>query len=348
MRIGFITLGSKVPSTRFRFLPYLPHLQQRGHSCQVWMSYPSVYESIPWLGWRLSTQLKRSVRRTQLAHAAWLRPDCIYLERGCFNDDSLGFDRAFRKCTKRLVLDVDDGIFLEFPDKVDALIQMSDHVVASNEPIAAYLQGRHDHITVIPTAVPLARFRPKDYEKQPVGKPVIGWIGSLPNMPFLSVCAEALRELASRYAYELLIVAPSEEPLEKIDLRGIDLRFETWNAASEIEHLHRMDIGLMPLPAGEEWMRYKAATKLVQYLSVGIPAVASPIGVNEAILAGNRVGYAARNTDEWISALERLLTDRPQRIAMGRAGRELVTQRYSIEANAPLLEKVLCGAVDQS
>ncbi len=57
----------------------------------------------------------------------------------------------------------------------------------------------------------------------------------------------------------------------------------------------------MPLPNDQDWMRYKAATKLVQYLAVGLPAVASPIGVNAEILEGNRAGYAVSSEEDWLS-----------------------------------------------
>lgn len=307
------------------------------------MSRPSVYEHYPWLGWRLSQATKRTVRCAQLAQAKLLRPDCIYLERGCLNDDSLDLDLRFRKCTRRLVLDVDDGIFLERPEKIDRLLQISDHVVVSTDTILEYVRPKHPHITLIPTAVSMQRYqaRPAAGEN---ALPVIGWIGTAPNMAFLRVCAEALRQLASKYDFELFVVGPTEEPLRKIDLQGVNVCFQPWSADAEIDHLHRMDIGLMPLPEGQEWMKYKAATKLVQYLAIGIPAVASPIGVNAGILDGSRVGYAARNTDEWVDALEKLLLDRELRTRLGQAGRELVAARYSIEANQEVLERVLRGA----
>ncbi len=344
VRFGFVTLGSRVPSTRFRFLPYIPGLEQNGHRVQVWMSFPSVYEHIPWLGWRASHLLKRSIRRAQVLAARRLQPDCIYLERGCLNDDSLDLDQRFRRQTQRLVLDVDDGIFLERPRKIDALIDMSDHCIVSNELIAEYVRPRHAHVTVIPTSVSMQRYalRPApqtDAER----RLVIGWIGTLPNLPFLSVCAEALRKLARQHDFELLIVAPHAEPLAQVDLAGVRVNFQRWTAESEIQQLHRMDIGIMPLPTGQAWMQYKAATKLVQYLAVGIPAVASPIGVNARILAGGQVGFAAESTAGWTEALERLLRDAPLRATMGRAGRQLVMDHYSVEANLPVLEQVLCG-----
>ena len=93
---------------------------------------------------------------------------------------------------------------------------------------------------------------------------------------------------------------PLRCPLVKLDLEGVHVKFQPWQAKLEIEHLHRMDIGLMPLPAGQEWMRYKATTKLIQYLSIGIPVVASPIGVNELILQQNPVGLAASTTERMV------------------------------------------------
>lgn len=343
MEFGFITLGAQVPSTRFRFLPYLPGLESLGHRCHVWMSYPSVYEHLPWLGWRLSHALKRWVRRGQLAEARRIRPDCIYLERGCLNDASLDLDRQFRKLTRRLVLDIDDGIFLEQPEKIDHLIGMSDHCVVSNALIAEYVRERHAHVTIIPTAVSMERYTPRVPSQTGAQRPVIGWIGTVPNVPFLSVCAPALRRLAEDCDFELLVVAPSAEPLSKIDLTGVRVNFQNWKPELEIAHLHRMDIGLMPLPEGQTWMKYKAATKLVQYLAVGTPAVASPIGVNAQILGEHRVGLAATTTDQWLTALRQLLDAPSLRQQLGQAGRELIGREYSIEANLNKLERVLSG-----
>jgi glycosyltransferase involved in cell wall biosynthesis len=105
-----------------------------------------------------------------------------------------------------------------------------------------------------------------------------------------------------------------------------------------------MDIGIMPLPSDQEWMRYKAATKLVQYMAIGIPAVASPIGVNADILAGDRVGIAASSEDEWFEGLRRLLVDPDLRRRLGRQGRDLAAGRFSVEANLERLEQVLAGS----
>ncbi|MFM8188015.1 MAG: glycosyltransferase [Pirellula sp.] len=343
MRLGFVTLGANVPSTRFRFLPYENLLRNRGHRCATWTSYPSVYDYFPSLGWRLSYQVKRANRMWQYAQARWFRPETVYLERGVFHDQSLWMDRWFRSLAPRFVLDVDDAIFLQFPEKTKQLIQWSDHVVVSNQPLYEYVSEYHSNITEIPTCVSLEKYRLRTNPKDEFRKPVIGWMGTPSNLPFLDQCAPALRRLAKEQSFTLLIVSNNPSALQNIDLSGVDLRFEPWSPQTEIERLHQMDIGLMPLPADQDWMRYKAATKLVQYMSIGIPAVASPIGVNATILKDCRVGFSAKDQDQWFESLRTLLLDPDLRVRMGRAGRALVESRYCVEANIDRLEQVLIG-----
>ncbi|MCA9190464.1 MAG: glycosyltransferase [Planctomycetales bacterium] len=343
MNLGFITLGSNVPSTRFRFLPYLPMLTERGHRCQLWMSFPSVYEHFSALGWRASTALKHAVRYWQLTQARLTSPECIYLERGCLNDNSIHFEQKFRHTTKRLVLDIDDGIFLEQAEKIDKLLALSDHIIVSNECIAEYISARHDRLTLIPTVVSVKQFQPLNLPRQDPEVPVIGWMGTSSNMPFLEVASTALRQLAKDYRFELLVIGPTDTPLSSIDFSGVKVVFKQWDKSSEVQDLQSMDIGIMPLPTGREWMKYKAATKLVQYMAVGIPAVASPIGVNAKILANNAVGYCAADDSQWYEALRALLVDPSLRIKMGQAGRSLAEQKYSAEANIEILENVLSG-----
>ena len=252
-------------------------------------------------------------------------------------------DARFRRLARRLVLDVDDAVFQTFPQKIPELIRWSDHVVVSNRPLRDWVSQYTENITEIPTCVPLDRYPPRSRDSTGSTEPIIGWIGTTSNLGFLSVCATALRRLARECKFTLLVVAPTDAPLKEIDLAGATVRFEHWSAATEIGFLQEMNIGIMPLPDGQEWMRYKAATKLVQYMAIGIPAVASPIGVNADILAGDRVGFAARDQEEWFEGLRTLIRDSELRRTMGGEGRSLVESRYCIEANLDTLEMVLEG-----
>ena len=80
--------------------------------------------------------------------------------------------------------------------------------------------------------------------------------------------------------YELVVIAPESGPLSELDLKGVTVRHIVWSGDTEMTHLRDFDIGLMPLFADQEWDKYKCGLKLIQYMAIGIPAVASPVGVD--------------------------------------------------------------------
>lgn len=343
MRFLFVVSGRSAPSTRFRILQYLPELRQAGHQCDVAFSFPEKYDHFRSLGWRLSQALKRTVRYWHVLKARLRKYDAIFIEREVFDNDTSDMESRFRSATKRLVLDVDDGVFLRHPEKFDRIARMCDVAIAGNRFLQEYLSERVDKIVLIPTCIRIADYPNRQMKQRDSTKPVIGWIGTTHNVPFLIEAAPALRRLAARHSFKLLVVATTDERLAEVDLEGVDVEFRDWDPSREVDDLLEMDIGLMPLPRDQEWMKYKCGLKLLQYLAVGTPGVASTIGVNGEILEGQRCGRSADTDQEWESALEELLGDADLRQTLGAEGRRLVEQRYSIEANWQRLEEVLKG-----
>jgi glycosyltransferase involved in cell wall biosynthesis len=126
-----------------------------------------------------------------------------------------------------------------------------------------------------------------------------------------------------------------------MDLKGVRVVSGPWTAEREIADLKRFDIGLMPLFPDQEWDLYKCGLKMIQYLAVGVPAIASPVGVNAEILENNQNGFSASTADEWLDALEKLAGSPSLRRTMGLRGRQTVSERYSIEACYPVLRDAL-------
>ena len=70
-------------------------------------------------------------------------------------------------------------------------------------------------------------------------------------------------------------------------------------------------------------------------MAAGLPAIASPVGVNQEILSHGENGFLAATPEEWTAALEQLLTDNDLRTRLGLAARETVEQRYSVDVHFP-------------
>jgi glycosyltransferase involved in cell wall biosynthesis len=326
-------------------LPYLPLLRDAGHQCDVAYSFPEKYEYFPRIGWRASQWVKRSTRRFHALLAKWRTYDTIIIEREVFDDETVDLERRFRNSTRRLVLDVDDGVHLRHPQKIETIAAMCDAVIVGNRFLDQVLGAYCDRTVVIPTCV-----RMRDYRQRTGATsdpPTVGWVGTTDNVAFLQVCAAALRQAARQTPFRLLVVSASDKHLRQMDLEGVSTEFRRWSAEAEIENLHAMDIGLMPLPSDQPWMKYKCGLKLIQYLAIGIPGIASPIGVNAEILLRDQetpyAGFCATDTQQWTDALVRLLVDPELRQSMGRAGRQRVIDDYSIEGHSSAFEAVLTG-----
>lgn len=348
MKILFLTSGSRVPSTRFRVLKFLPHLRAEGHQCVVAHSMPEKYDHWPILGWRLSQQLKRIVRFWHLFRARFGRYDVIFIERELFNNNTSDMEERFRRIARRMVLDVDDAIFLENPEKFARIARISDVVIAGNRFLKEHIEPLNPNIVVIPTCVDLLEYVPKASPATPAERIVIGWIGTTGNLNYLRVVAEALRNLATRCDFELRLVSPGDGPLASIDLSGVRVKYIRWDPHREIEHLHGFDLGIMPLRMDQKWDIYKCGFKLIQYMAVGLPAVASPVGVNADIVQQGENGFLATTPEEWEEYLGRLVQDAELRKRLGSAARRRIEEGYSVQVHLPRLIETLKGASQQS
>ena len=92
----------------------------------------------------------------------------------------------------------------------------------------------------------------------------------------------------------------------------------------------------MPL-TDDEWARGKGGYKILQYMAMGIPTVASPVGINSEMVEQGITGYLASDAGQWVEAIERLVVDPDLRRRMGEAARARALSRYSLEHYAPEL-----------
>jgi glycosyltransferase involved in cell wall biosynthesis len=244
-----------------------------------------------------------------------------------------------RRWSRRLVLDLDDAIYLRKPRrpggpaqdslwrrvKFESTCRAADLVVVGNEELAANAAVSARRVEVVPTAIDLERYRASVTD--PARPPTVVWVGRPENLIALELIRPALARLAGRLPGLRLRVVCSRFP----EWSEVAVDRVPWSPEAEIEALATADVGLMPL-ADDGWSRGKCAFKLLQYMAASLPCVASPVGANREAVIDGVTGFLPDDLDGWESALLQLLGDPEQRRTFGRAGRAHVEVSYSMPA----------------
>jgi glycosyltransferase involved in cell wall biosynthesis len=174
---------------------------------------------------------------------------------------------------------------------------------------------------------------------------VIGWLGLSSGFGYLYAIEPALREVLRNHPEARLRVVSSSPPkLQTLPVEQVEFVFFT--RQHEAADIQGMTIGIMPLDDSVA-SRGKCSFKMLQYMACGLPAVVSPVGMNAEVLRQGEVGLGARNLREWVDGLEILLRDPDLCARMGKTGRMVVEQDYSLEVLAPRLAKILFRVVEQ-
>jgi glycosyltransferase involved in cell wall biosynthesis len=252
-----------------------------------------------------------------------------------------------------LVFDFDDAVWLlhttaanrrfgwlKAPGKTASLCRMSTHVVAGNAQLAEYARAYNDKVSVVPSSVDTDAYRPA--ERQRPHSVVVGWMGSSTSQTHLEQFAPMLRQIAEIRGVELRICSDREP-----DLADVQYLWRRWSRDKEIRELQEFDIGIMPMP-DDAWARGKGAMKALLYMAVGIPVVCSPVGTNLDVVQHEQNGLFATTSEEWRSAIQRLLQDAELRSRLGMAGRATVESSYSRRRSAAAFANVLREAARTS
>jgi glycosyltransferase involved in cell wall biosynthesis len=252
------------------------------------------------------------------------------------------FEWIISKVWKRkMIFDFDDAIWIPAiseQNKMAALVKCfwktkwickwSYKISAGNEYLAGFAKHCNSKVLVVPTVVDTA-VRYNNLVCQQVQRPSIGWTGSHSTIKYLDTVVPVLRKLEEKYDFEFFVICNKKPSFQLNSLKYIE-----WNESTEMDDLKKINIGIMPLEA-DRWSEGKCGFKIIQYLALGIPAVASPVGVNKNIV-DEKNGFLCVSGGEWYKALSSLLSNAIVREEMGRAGREKVVKKYSLQASAAL------------
>jgi glycosyltransferase involved in cell wall biosynthesis len=342
-------------SSRFRVYHYLSHLRELRAYCQVRPFMSPRFYKIAYQSGKLHLKLILFIIDT--VNRFWdliksTKYDIIVIHREAFPFGPPIFEILASKIFKRPVIyDFDDSIFLpqtskanraisflKYPKKVSQIIKLSQQVIVGNDFLKEYAVGFNNNITVIPT--PLDTEKYKSFISPEKNGVVIGWIGSHSTAEYLLELKDVFQKLKKENSSIIIRLIGAEKYEEQ--LPGTDCR--TWKLEEEINELNSFDIGLMPMP-DNHWTKGKCAFKLLLYMSLGIPAICSPVGMNKEVIQEGENGFFASSTEEWFEKIQLLIKNPGLRKKIGLKGRKTVEEKYSVNLWAPVFVEVLEKAI---
>jgi glycosyltransferase involved in cell wall biosynthesis len=337
------------PGQRYRLEQWEPLLRKRGVEI-TWVPFEDAeLHSIVYKPGQLRKKLqlvtRNLVRRLKTIGEA-RNYDLVYILREAALLGPAVFERLLYQDRVPFVFDFDDAIFvsyrspsngylsyLKFASKTKTICRLASHVMVGNPYLADYARQVNDNVTVIPTTIDTEKYRvaPRKTDGGPL---TIGWTGSFSTVQHLDTLRGALKKLAETEQFRLRVIGTPSYELAPV---GVDAM--PWRAATELEDLCAIDIGVMPLP-DDNWSKGKCGLKALQFMALGIPTICSPVGVNTDIIQDNENGFLAGTEAEWVEKLTALLRSAELRRRLGDAGRATVEQKYSAAIQAPRVYEI--------
>lgn len=336
----------EAPSQRFRFEHFLPLLAQN----HIPWHFQSFYSSHAWKRLylpghhfaKITGLLAGYLRRCLvLLHAHQYQVIFIHRELTPLGPPVFEWLLA-NVCRKRIIYDFDDAIWmadqtkeptwwrwLKWRKKVSQICTWSWRVSAGNDYLASFASQYCQQVHLLPTVVDTFTHTPptSKYQLPTTNIPTIGWTGSHSTLFYLNEVLPVLQDLEQHFEFRFVVIA-NRNP--QLPLRHFE--FIPWKKETEIEDLSTLDIGIMPL-LDDEWAKGKCGFKLIQYMALGLPVVASPVGVNSQLVKEGEHGFLVKTATDWKVALERLLVSADLRKQMGAAGRKRIEQGFSVESH---------------
>lgn len=336
----FTKYSRNAGSSRLRSFQYFPWLEQAGLSVEASPLFSEKYVEHLYAGNSTKKEALAGYWRRFLKLGSVFQYDWLVIEKELFPYLPAFAEKLLTLLGVNYIVDYDDAVFHNYDQhanslvrnilgkKIDAVMKNASTVVAGNSYLAdrAKKAGARN-IEIIPTVIDLERY---SLMRKTQEKFIIGWIGTkttfekhlLPQKNWIKKIQEENPDI------EFHIVGITED----MDL-GKNVKYIPWTEHSEVSKIQKFDVGIMPLE-DSLWEKGKCSYKIIQYFACGIPAIASPIGMNTEVVIPNQNGFFATTEKEWVDAILNLKENRELRHTFGQNGRKKVENQYAIQVTA--------------
>lgn len=240
---------------------------------------------------------------------------------------------------KKIIYDFDDAVwlpnyaannakfaFIKSYGHVKKLCKYAYRLSVGNDYLADFGRQYNKNVVVNPTTIDTENYH-NQIKNQDSKEFVIGWTGTHSTLRYLTEMVPLFKRLEQEFEFKLVIIS-DKDPEFDLD----SLVFVKWQKETEIEDLLRFNIGLMPL-VDDKWANGKCGFKALQYMSLGIPAIVSPVGVNTKIVDHEVNGYVCDTIEEWENTLRLVLSDKKKVKEVAKNSRRKIIDNYSVLSN---------------
>jgi len=331
------------PSQRFRFEQYFEAMKKEGIQYEV----QSFIDEGTWnilykkgFVFRKVYGIIKGFARRKLLFFKLYKYNWIFIHREAAPIGPPIFEWIIAKVfRKKIIYDFDDAIWLEnvsesnklisklkWYSKVSSIIKWSEKISCGNNFLCMYAEKYNSNVILNPTTIDMKNLH-SETKNQNTERLAIGWTGTHSTIKYLEPIVPIIKELEKQFDFQFLVISN-----RKPDWNFKSLQYIEWNKETEVADLLKMNIGLMPIP-DDDWAKGKCGFKALQYMSLGIPALVSPVAVNKKIVDSGINGYWCGSEEEWKQAIMLLLQNTELRISMGTAAKEKIKNHFSVESN---------------
>ncbi|MFC6998580.1 glycosyltransferase [Rufibacter roseus] len=331
----------KAPSQRLKFEQYVPIFKKEG----IEVEYSSFFDEE---AWSILYKKGKFISKVAAVFRGYFRRvsdlfrlrkyDVVFVHLWVTPIGPPIFEWIYSRVGRNMIYDIDDLVFLNSAkhmawwkkilsskDKPIYLMKKAEHVLTGTPYLKDFALRYNPNSTDISVTMDTERYMPiNTYSNE--GKVVVGWSGSVSTSPYLFLLKDVLQEVNAKFPFKLLVIGDKQFHIEGLDIETLD-----WTQEMEIPTLQRMDIGLYPLPLDDEWVLGKSGGKALQYMAVGVPAIATAIGANFRVIEDGVSGYLVTTKEEWKERLLYLLQHPEERRKIGLAGRKRIEEKFSVK-----------------
>lgn len=343
MKIAFIVPypQAKAPSQRFRFEQQLDFLSENDIEYDFYPflsenAFDNLYLSGKYISKAISIFF--SFFRRFLLMFLLSEYDYIFIHREASPIGAPIFEWIIAKILKKkIIYDFDDAIWLpntskankivakiKWHKKVNSICKWSYKISCGNDYLAEYAKQFNENVSVIPTTVDMQKVHNKT-KNQNTKQIVIGWTGTHSTIEYLYKIEGLLIEKQKEHNFIFQVISNKDPFFEKLKYEYIE-----WQEETEIDDLLKFNIGIMPLE-DNKWAKGKCGFKAIQYMSLGIPAIVSNVGVNNKIVE-NENGFLCSSEEDWKTAIDILCKNPNKRIKLGKKAQKKIKENYSTKS----------------